>query len=77
MRYANLNNSPRLMRVLCLLATGGEHSTLAIIRKAKVCAVSAIISELRENGYAINCQRRGSAWYYSLKTKDHHANLQR
>ena len=68
MRYANINNSPRLLRVLKLLAKGGEHSTLAIITKAKVCAVSAIISELRQNGYSITCKRRGSAWYYRLHT---------
>jgi hypothetical protein len=35
-----------------------------IIEKAKVCAVNSIISELRENGMKIDCQRNGGAWYY-------------
>jgi hypothetical protein len=38
-----------------------------IIRNANVCAVNSIISELRQNGINISCQRRGSNWYYTLE----------
>jgi hypothetical protein len=49
-----------------LLAGGGEHTTLEIIQKAGVCAVNSIISELRMNGYSIDCQRRADKWFYRM-----------
>ena len=67
MRYANINNSPRLLRTLRVLRKNKELTTLEIIQKARVCAVSAIISELRQNGYSISCKRRGDKWYYKLE----------
>ena len=57
-------NSPRLIRTLSLLDRGGEYSTLDIVMGANVMAVSAVISELRQNGVEIECNRRGNAWYY-------------
>lgn len=55
MHAARLENSARLQRVMELLEKGGEYSTRDIIRGADVCAVSAIISELRNpiNGVPI------------------------
>jgi hypothetical protein len=53
--------------VLKLLEVGGEFSTLDIIRHANVCAVNSIISELRQNGINIACQRKGPYWYYTLE----------
>lgn len=47
--------SKRLKRVLSVLKRGSA-TTRTIIRDANVCAVSAIISELRENGYRITCK---------------------
>ena len=64
MHAANLANSKRLLRVRDFLKDGKWHSTMEIIRKAKVCAVSAITSELRANGLNIECERRGDRWYY-------------
>ena len=57
-------NSPRLIRTLSLLDRGGEYSTLDIVIGANVMAVSAVISELRQNGVEIECNRRCSVWYY-------------
>ena len=57
-------NSPRLQRTLALLEYGGEYSTLDIVMGANVMAVSAVISELRQNGVEIECNRRGNIWYY-------------
>lgn len=57
-------NSPRLIRTLSLLDRGGEYSTLDIVMGANVMAVSAVISELRQNGVEIECNRRGNIWYY-------------
>jgi predicted transcriptional regulator len=66
MNAANLEKSDRLKRVHNLLAGGGEHTTLDIIQKAGVCAVNSIISELRMNGYSIDCQRRADKWFYRM-----------
>ena len=65
MHHANLNKSARLQRVAKVLKQHKRPlSTMEIIEKAKVCAVNSIISELRENGMKIDCQRSGDAWYY-------------
>ena len=66
MHAAQLSNSERLQRVLDFLRDKQPHSTLEIVRKAKVCAVNSIIAELRANGFDINCQRRGDRWYYRM-----------
>jgi hypothetical protein len=50
--------SPRLQRVLALLADGRPHTTRAIVRKARVMAVNACISELRFHGAEIACVAR-------------------
>ena len=62
MHHAKLKKSARLQRVAKLLkAHKRPLSTMDIIEKAKVCAVNSIISELRENGMKIDCQRKGDA----------------
>jgi len=66
MNAANLTRSDRLQRVFKLLSGGGEFTTLEIIQKAGVCAVNSIISELRQNGYQIDCQRRNDKWFYRM-----------
>jgi predicted transcriptional regulator len=66
MNAANLTKSDRLQRVFKLLSGGGEYTTLEIIQKAGVCAVNSIISELRQNGYQIDCQRRNDKWFYRM-----------
>lgn len=66
MNNAKLSKSDRLKRVLKVLKQGGAYSTRDLIRKAKVCAVSAAISELRENGKRIVCTRRNNIYYYML-----------
>jgi hypothetical protein len=49
-----------------LLKKGGEYTTLDIIQRAGVCAVNSIVSELRQAGYQITCQRRADKWFYRL-----------
>jgi predicted transcriptional regulator len=66
MNAANMNKSERLQRVYKLLSGGGEYTTLEIIQNAGVCAVNSIISELRQNGYQINCERRADKWFYRM-----------
>jgi hypothetical protein len=65
MHAANMK-SDRLRRVRNFLKDKKPHSTLEIIKKAKVCAVSSIIAELRCNGFKINCERKLDRWYYTL-----------
>lgn len=64
MNAANLKRSKRLQRVDKLLSDRKPHSTLEIVMGAQVMAVSAAISELRQAGRNIVCQRKGDIWYY-------------
>jgi hypothetical protein len=47
--------SPRLQRTLTVLSDGRAHSTRDIVRRARVMAVNAVISELRQHGAEITC----------------------
>jgi hypothetical protein len=64
--------SPRLRRVLAVLADGRPRTTRDIVRKANVVAVNAVIAELRQHGAEINCVRQaapnGEGWrfYYTM-----------
>lgn len=66
MNAASLAKSERLQRVKDFLSDRRPHSTLEIVKKAKVCAVSSIVSELRANGCRIECQRKADRWYYRM-----------
>jgi len=65
-------DSPRLQRVLQLLACGRTFSTRGIVRKARVVAVNAAISELRHHGAEITCTIKacpnggGRRFYYTM-----------
>ncbi len=67
---ASLNQSPRLRRVAALLSGGGEYTTRDIVRRCDVCAVNAIVHELRENGLDVRCRQATAGgrrvWRYSL-----------
>lgn len=67
MNHASIERSKRLQRVAKLLKTGKRYTTMEIIQKARVAAVSAIVSELRCCGFNIECNRVGDYWYYQLK----------
>ena len=64
--------SPRLRRVLQLLEDGKPRTTRDIVRRARVIAVNALVSELRAHGAEITCERRaapnGEGWrfYYTM-----------
>lgn len=51
-------SSPRLRRLLKLLRDGRPHSTRDIAKRTHILAISACISELRENGADIICERK-------------------
>ena len=57
--FANLKTSKRLQRVLKALRQAGRRglTTWELISKARVCAVSACVSEIRRGGYQITCKR--------------------
>lgn len=69
MHAANIERSSRLQRVLKVLRDGKKHTTRDIIRKASVCAVNSIVSELRLNGVNIACERQGAKWSYWIPAK--------
>ena len=68
--HAATLTSPRLQRVLILLSDGRAHTTRAIVRKARVMAVSACVAELRWHGAEIACVRQmlNDRWvfYYTM-----------
>ena len=76
MNAANLMTSARLQRVYYALNDGLEHSTRDLIWQADVCAISAIIEELRANGCQIECRQQttdtGRIWLYRM-TQGHRA----
>jgi hypothetical protein len=67
MNSAAMDKSERLIRVMGVLRDLKRHTTRDIIRKARVCAVNSCISELRDNGIAIECERQGKVWRYWLQ----------
>jgi len=70
--HADTLASPRLQRVLALLSDGRPHTTRDIVRRARVMAVNACISELRTHGAVISCVKQaapaGQGWrfYYTM-----------
>lgn len=66
MNHANIQTSERLQRVDKFLSDGLFHSTRDIVIGAKVMAVSAVVSELRENGRDIICRQKGKIFYYRM-----------
>lgn len=69
MHSARLKNSERLQRAYGVMRDGRPRTTLEIIQAAQVCAVNSVISELRDNGCAIDCWRNGDVWLYRM-TRD-------
>jgi len=70
MNAAKIDKSSRLQIVAKALRKSRKPlSTRDLIIKTGMCAINSIISELRQNGYVIECKRSGSAWYYWMPAK--------
>lgn len=74
MHAARLSTSPRLQAVLRALqaARPGELTTRDIILRTGMCAVNAVIAELRANGAEITCRQvvqpdGRRVWFYCLR----------
>lgn len=67
MKAARLEASARLQRVHALLSDGQPRTTREIVVGAHVCAVNSCIAELRENGVAVRCERKGDLWWYWIE----------
>jgi len=61
MHSANIDNSERLQSVTTLIFSRGEQgiTTREIDRTADCVAVSAIVDEIRDNGFLISCRHDG------------------
>lgn len=73
MMHAAPLTSPRLQRVLALLRDGRPHTTRDIVRRARVMAVNACISELRHHGAEIACSVqliKGQRRFYYTMTRE-------
>lgn len=71
MHAARPDRSPRLQRVLAVLADGRARTTRQIVRQARVMAVSACVAELRRHGAEIACWQRVDSrgrrrWWYRM-----------
>ena len=72
MMHAAPLTSPRLQRLLKLLADGRPHSTRDIVRRARVMVPGTCVSELRSHGAEISCVKQagrhgaGWRWYYTM-----------
>lgn len=69
MHHAKIEKSDRLQRVHKVLRDRAWHSTRDIMRRAHVCAVNSTVSELRANGYRIECKRVAKRWFYRMGRK--------
>ncbi|MFN3481221.1 MAG: hypothetical protein ACK415_12670 [Thermodesulfovibrionales bacterium] len=58
--------SPRLLNVLKILIDGRPHESYELAVLSKNVAISASISELRQNNLRIDCYRRNGRYYYQL-----------
>ncbi|MDB5658348.1 MAG: hypothetical protein JWS10_963 [Cypionkella sp.] len=70
--HAAALNSPRLQRALKVLSNGRPHTTRDLVRKARVMAVNAVISELRHHGAEIICTQQfvdGNRRFFYTMTK--------
>lgn len=67
MNAAKLSRSLRLQCVLDFLQHRPNGATsMEIINACKVVAPATVVSELRHQGYAIDCQREGDVWRYRM-----------
>ena len=67
MHAASLSRSERLQRVVKFLSDGRDHSTMDIVNGAQVMAVNSAAAELRQQGFVIDCHRRGDVWFYRMR----------
>lgn len=70
--HAGPLTSPRLQKLLKVLADGQEHSTLDVVRRSGVLAPGTCVSELRAHGAEIDCSLRVDAkgrrrWFYRMQ----------
>lgn len=56
MKFARIESSPRLKRLGRVLLPGQYLTTLDLIKRARIAAVSAAVSELRAQGWSISCR---------------------
>lgn len=69
-KYANVETSERLQRLLRFLSDYKEHTTLEIILGADIAAVNSAVDELRENGFTITCRRLArNRWAYRMERR--------
>lgn len=53
---ARIKTSVRLQKVLAILSDKEWHSTYDIMQITQLCAVGSAISELRANGFIVDCR---------------------
>jgi hypothetical protein len=67
MHAAKLSKSLRLQFVLEYLKSRPNGATsMEIIYACRVVAPATVVSELRHQGYDIDCQREGDVWRYRV-----------
>ena len=71
MNNARVENSERLRRVLGMLEFRGRAgaTSLELSLGAHTVAPGTCVSELRAQGYVVDCKREGNVWRYTLRER--------
>ncbi len=64
---ANVDKSEQLQLILFTLREQGPSTTLTLSRMSGSLCPGTRVSELRAQGYKIDCQRRNGKFWYSLQ----------
>lgn len=81
MKAADISKSKRLMDVANYWSDGNWHSTMETIHACNRAAINSIASELRQNGYQVDCEVRIDAhgrrsWWYRIPPRRSNADEQ-
>lgn len=60
MHYARIETSPMLKKIYAILKDRKWHTTFELMKATGCCTVSTRISELRQNGLAVECQLKNN-----------------
>lgn len=66
---ADPKRSARLRRLGRALVSSRAPSSLDLIRRAGIVALSAAVDELRKRGWRISCTRKGEVWRYTVERR--------
>lgn len=70
MHYARIEKSLPLQKIYAVLSDNQWHTTYDIMLATGSCTVGTRVSELRRNGFAIDCRMRAGTRNYEYQLLD-------